>query len=1532
MKRISMALAAMLTFTQNFASETGQSFAVERGLPAAQRTISANRSRLPHAPNPFALGQAADREQPQVPYRASEETLPRYQSPAVRLSDSSNGLGYVKLPGSNTVLTGAMVYNDLWGQTDENGSYTNPITAGFYSIQARPDGTITQHRLYSDLIHMRAGVKAGTIYYAISTYDNDETAKLTTYYASSWSQRSSSEIDVVNVPTDLCYDPVSGNTYGFFYNTDTQNYDRFCNFSLYYGEATDLYTIDRNGFAIACNSKGEIYGIMGYSGWLIRLYPDRASSPNGYGFEYIGKTGFSPSYINSMAFDDATGKLYWCANATDGYSALLEVNTTTGAATEIMHFENNATFAGIFAQPYKIPDAAPAAPEELSVNYTAQGAVTCTISAKAPSKSYYGGALSGNLTLVFSVDGADTAHVENVAPGAIATTAEITLAPGAHDVEVFAASDTYLGDTASASTWSGEDTPGKVTDLTLSDDDGRPTLSWTAPAEGLHGQWFNPDGLTYTITRYPDLHTVTGVTSTTWSDEPQTDMIALWYEVKAVNAMGESEPVSTAKMVFGDGFPIPFTERFETQADFDLWQVFDLNGGTTWVYNSTEKCATYSYGLEVEREGDDWLISPKFELKPGVRYALTFSAKNYYARYPENFRFCLGRSPQPEAMTDTICERQEFSHPTGYKDERVLFTVDEAGTYYLGVHCFSIAHDWTLFIDNIGILEVSQQVPSPVKDLTVTAAPQDALNATVALTAPDTYASGDPMTDPVKISLYCDSQEEPCKVWAEATPGQALTYEATVTESGTHTFRASVENAHGAGESREASTFIGRDILAPVNDLTISEAADGSVTIAWSAPTAGANGGYVETDGITYRIVRSIGAEVLAENLAETTFTDRTLNLTSQDLCYYLVYAIDKTGVRGAYANTPLNVVLGPALNAPVTETFAGAECSLYPWTDESNGSVRLWTIENAGINPACSDQNGDRGLAMCVSAQSTRGLTGYLLSPKISLSKLSAPRLSFWFYHSDSPAAAQGEKESLTVQISADHSEFTDIEGSGIQRDNGTAGWSHYTVDLTPWREAGFVRIAFAGKSMGFRSIYIDNISIDNAFADDLELTSVAGPKRIAKGVTADYQAIVSNLGASAAEGITLTTTLGGTQVAEPVTLTLAAGASERVTIPVTVPAAAEGDLTVTLSHASDSNEGNNSATCRVATVEPVLGAPDALVAETDNLTLTLSWTAPNHNPAVADDLESYEDFAINNIGDYTLVDRDWDNTYCISNDVTYPYMNDPKSFQLLNTSTLNIDQWDEGKAHSGNKVFGALSSINMPNDDWLISPRLNGSEQTVEFWAKSMTTDEISPERMRVLYSTGSTDPDDFLPLSAGDYVELSDSWEQFRYVLPEGARHFAINCVSSNSFVLMVDDLRFNDLTVLPQLPESYEVYRDGVVVATSASCSAFDTLPQPGTYRYKVRALYGDAGYTESPEYEVTVTATGIDATVSAAPVISAADGCLVVTGALGETVTVTLPDGRTINSATATADSLHMPLEPGVYVVTAGTSRATVLIH
>lgn len=1495
-KKAAAALLTLIISSANFVPATGQSFAVDKVKGSARHY-----ERFQHARRPVAV--------------------PVEPAAAAALAPAP-----MRLPGSNTVLCAVKVWDDRW----KDESY--PLDAGVYTVEAKPSGRITKVKENRDMMMTLSGVKIGSTFYTIS-YDTEYRYFYSAYSTSTWYRtQEPQEIDIQNAALDLTYNPKTGKTYGIF-DSEEYGHTNIGEFSTYSAEATVLYETERDCFAMACNAAGEMYGIMGYTGWLVRLYPDKASSPNGAGFEYIGKSGFTPTraegYCNTMTFDDATGKLYWLATG-PAESALIELNTETGAGTVVRTMEHNESWAGAYAMPYKVPDAAPGAVTGLRVDFTAPAALTATLQATAPTRTANNATLSGPLTVAFRVNGAIVAEVEGVEPGAVARTAQLTLPEGLLTIEALAATADSEGDPVTITSWGGEDTPGPVTALTLSDAGGAPHLSWQAPVAGEHGGYFSSEGLSYTIVRMPDRHTVSGITATEWTDAIPSGVAAYHYEVSAVNARGSSPAVASAKMNFGAGFDVPWLEQFNTRADFDLWTVVDLNGSTTWEYSVANGNISYNYSTSVEREADDWIFSPRIRLKAGVTYALTYDAKSYYAGYTENFRFMLGRDASPEAMTALLTDVPDFDVPAGRTD-RVLFSVEADGAYHLGLYCYSPAHNWTLTIDNIGITEVIPKFPAKISDLTVTPGAAGELKADIAMTVPTLLADGSAMRTVANVSLYRGGFTTPVKTWSGVAPGARLSWtDATITAPGRYTYKAVATNSDGDSQPAEASAWVGTDLPGPVTDLKLRENADGSVTLTWQPPVAGANGGYFDPAGITYRVMRSIDATQIADGLTATTFTDRTLSLTRQELCYYLVWPV-KDGERGTYANTPLNLVLGPALTAPVRETFPAADYTLYPWTSESDGSVYLWSLEYGGINPPCDDQNGDRGLAMFISTAANAGLTGSLTSPKISLAALAAPELSFWMYHSAADDAAKAEE--MTVGVSAGHG--APVEAMRVARD-AAAGWRRYTVDLSRWRSEPFVQIVFAAKSLGGASMYIDNIAVGERREIDAELTAVDGPSRLGTGIAASYTAIVSNLGSADLRGVAVSATFGGKAVAEPVSVDIPAGSAATVTLAVTAPVtASRGELTVTATAAGDAEPANDALARPLAVVDALRGVPSQLSAATSGAEVALAWLDATATPMATDDAESYTDFAINGIGDYITYDADFGYTCYINKDLDeYPNQNAPKAFQVLNARRLGIDIWDEGTPHSGDRMLAALAPLDCANDDWLISPLLNGSAHTVSFYAKAFTNQDGTRELMRVLWSDGSTAPADFTPLHDADVIEVPDSWTEYRYALPAGARRFAINCVSlqDEGFALFIDDLAYNDLTVSPDAPTGYEVERDGATVATVTAASATDRPVADGTYSYRVRAMWPDGPGAYTDPVEVTLTGAGITDAGTDRIGVSAGRGTVTVTGAAGRHVCAALADGRIIYSGTAPADSLTFAAPSGAVVVSVGTTARLAIVR
>src|SRR5690554_2653194 len=194
-------------------------------------------------------------------------------------------------------------------------------------------------------------------------------------------------------------------------------------------------------------------------------------------------------------------------------------------------------------------------------------------------------------------------------------------------------------------------------------------------------------------------------------------------------------------------------------------------------------------------------------------------------------------------------------------------------------------------------------------------------------------------------------------------------------------------------------------------------------------------------------------------------------------------------------------------------------------------------------------------------------------------------------------------------------------------------------------------------------------------------------------------------------------------------------------------------------------------------------------------------------------DGFESYDDFAINNIGDWTLVDVVNAPLYGFTG-ITFPNTGGPFAYVVFNPSTTTPASDEE--AHSGDKFMASFAATSSANNDWLISPAitLGTTGNEVKFWAKSITFD-YGAERFNVLVSTTDTDPASFTKINDGAYTTVQDVWTEFSYNLDVYAGqqvYIAIQCVSDDAFVFMVDDFSVTTATasINDTIASSFSVY--------------------------------------------------------------------------------------------------------------------------
>lgn len=267
--------------------------------------------------------------------------------------------------------------------------------------------------------------------------------------------------------------------------------------------------------------------------------------------------------------------------------------------------------------------------------------------------------------------------------------------------------------------------------------------------------------------------------------------------------------------------------------------------------------------------------------------------------------------------------------------------------------------------------------------------------------------------------------------------------------------------------------------------------------------------------------------------------------------------------------------------------------------------------------------------------------------------------------------------------------------------------------------------------------------------------------------------------------------------------------------------------------------------------------------VSGKDNVNLTWN-TEP---PALFDDFESYEDFAIS-FGEWTGIDGDGETTAPIVG--MYPNRGVLQYAQIINPLTVTPTWWYDYpvlRPYSGQQYVGFIrTSSGVANDDWLISPELTvGVDNVLSFMAKAA---DAYPERFMVYVTTKTDNPgvDDFERIDTGNFETVDYAeWRKFSYDLSkwQGQKiKFAIRYISDagrfGAFMLMVDDVYVGQpqteqaeakarrvMRSPGNVNEHFEIYLDGVKAGETDSYSfTLENLPA-GQHTIGVRAIYLNA---------------------------------------------------------------------------------------
>lgn len=239
------------------------------------------------------------------------------------------------------------------------------------------------------------------------------------------------------------------------------------------------------------------------------------------------------------------------------------------------------------------------------------------------------------------------------------------------------------------------------------------------------------------------------------------------------------------------------------------------------------------------------------------------------------------------------------------------------------------------------------------------------------------------------------------------------------------------------------------------------------------------------------------------------------------------------------------------------------------------------------------------------------------------------------------------------------------------------------------------------------------------------------------------------------------------------------------------------------------------------------------------------LSWNETS--VLLEDDFEGYPSFALD-LSPWTVYEETGHLTYTIEN-TTFPNQGLAFGYIIFDPSGTTPPLTSTGyEAYSGTKYAAHFAQTTGPDNSWLVTPQLSiGENMVFKFMGKSITAN-YGLERFNVYVSTTGNAISDFVKISEGTYLEAPVAWTEYSYDLSDYAGedvYLAIQCVSNDAFMLMVDDVFIGT----PEAPltktfTGFNIYLDDMntPVATVTDTEYLFTELEGGTYTAGVQSVY------------------------------------------------------------------------------------------
>jgi len=1262
-----------------------------------------------------------------------------------------------------------------------------------------------------------------------------------------------------------------------------------------------------------------------------------------------GKAYQNATASQSMAFDWATNKIY-LANLTSDWQTHLDcLDPTTGTGYNVFDFPARERFVGLYIPYYN--EGAPAAPSNISFDYSAQGNLDGQLKFTVPTTTYRNGnALSGTLTAHIVLNGTD--ETMEVTPGQ-EVVLDKTLPRGNDIIEIYISNSEGDGAMRRLITFAGYDVPAAVSGLEVSVANGQATLKWNATNSSLNGGPLDDSTIGYKIVRYPDETVVAHeLKNTTFIDQMPTARMHYWYDVISEAGTDEGGIATTNEVIGGTAFIPPFTEGFDTQEDFDLHKVVDNNNDQHTWYWMQSMAGAYLMGNGVTNPetgfvatfNDDYLISPNIQLKKNVDYRVTFHCGDAWV--DEHMRLLLGTS-QSLTGNETVID-STIVVPSGESYEyNKIFTVPADGEYYLIFHSNTVGSSVNNELYDYSIdIEGTYAGPDSVTSARAEAGALGALTNKVYFTAPTKTYKGDELYDLTRINIFKNDTYLPVATFDNPEEGAAYTWDDPNVVQGLNTYRIVTYNAAGQGRTATVVNWTGIDVpMAPTNVKAKMDFDSYKPSFTWTAVgNVGTHGGYVDVSKVKYVVCMyneynwDDHWEAISDSLSATSFQYDDYSQTYSQLYQdFVVRAYNGTGFSG----NGVGITLGPPYNMPYTESFAGGIINQDPWTRHAPTYYYAWeVVTGSGITVKPKDKDGGMLRFTWKNAYSPQEV---LEGPRVSIKDAANPQLSFYMYH-----GFDVEPGELTLDV------YTNVDDAGFQKvatvdyNNGEEGWMRYALALPTG--AHNVQVALAANAQdASASIFLDRLQIAEGVNTDLSIDEFNSVKRATANSDVNINVRVSNNGVETAKNFNVVLLKDSTVEVSSTVDQLEPNQVKDLVFTLHPTVSDKGktyQLRAYVSCDGDAEAANDSSAVRRLTIEgSIAPAATYLTGSESGADVHLSWTAPTSTEmadAVTDDFEDYEPFIIDSIGDWTTYDGDG-LVPVYFNGPSIPHAFEPQAWQVWNPEQagFSIDKFDVLEAHSGNQYLACWAASDaqtttLTNDDWLISSKVAGGSN-VDFWLR-VPNDGSGAQVIEMLASNKDsinieTINDDFIAFDR-DSVEGTTEWVHFTYTLPQDAKFFAVRCCTYESHtVLFLDDITYTPLygSTSELTFNGYNVYRDGSLIGNTMSTEYIDEGAATSEHTYVVTVNWKESESDPTNSY-VNNVYNGVGE-VSAVATASAFGGnhCIRILNAGGTDISIYTAGGALVYNGRV-AGNKTVSVGSGIYVVRMDSKAAKVVVR